>query len=163
VSVAKTSCSSLTTNDNINPIIVHILFSFSLLKRLTDIVWPAIALDIRAELDRIRRHEQQTKVIVVEAAVLLEADWTEMVDRLWLATVPIEVAWQRLMKRNELTLEEAQRRTASQMSPTERIEKANAVCERRQLPPPVVINSDGPFESTRAQIESAWKQLLKEL
>jgi dephospho-CoA kinase len=59
---------------------------------------------------------QGVKVCIVEAAILLEAKWREMVDEVWVVVVPVEVAKARLMTRNNFSEEEALKRIKSQMS-----------------------------------------------
>ncbi|CAF93143.1 unnamed protein product, partial [Tetraodon nigroviridis] len=58
------------------------------LKALTDIVWPEIALLVK---DKIRQAKEDGKqVCVVDAAVLLEAGWTDMVHEVWVTIIPDE-------------------------------------------------------------------------
>jgi dephospho-CoA kinase len=51
---------------------------------------------------------------VVEAAVLIEANWLDLVDEVWVVQVPEAVAKQRLMARNGFSEEEANQRLSSQ-------------------------------------------------
>ncbi|XP_010022448.1 PREDICTED: LOW QUALITY PROTEIN: bifunctional coenzyme A synthase-like, partial [Nestor notabilis] len=56
------------------------------LKSLTDIVWPEIA---RMVKEQIREAEAQGKAVcVLDAAVLLEAGWQDMVHEVWTAVIP---------------------------------------------------------------------------
>ena len=87
---------------------------------------------------------------MLEAAVLVEANWLNMVDHVWVTVVPPEVAKQRIMKRNNLTEDEALKRIASQISNEERTKHAN-----------VIIDTTGTFEETRAKIEHHWKELKR--
>eukprot|EP00911_Craspedida_sp_UC1_P001239 UC1_evm1s934 len=67
------------------------------LHRLNGIVWPAIAEAVRTRIDNCT-----APVCVVEAAVLLEADWTDLVDEVWVCIVPPEEAVRRVMRRDGL-------------------------------------------------------------
>ncbi len=58
------------------------------LKKLTDIVWPEIKNLLGDEIRNL--YEKGHKIIVVEAAVLLEADWQENMNEVWVAFVPDE-------------------------------------------------------------------------
>eukprot|EP00004_Rigifila_ramosa_P027048 TRINITY_DN8637_c0_g1_i2.p2 TRINITY_DN8637_c0_g1~~TRINITY_DN8637_c0_g1_i2.p2 ORF type:complete len:149 (-),score=30.96 TRINITY_DN8637_c0_g1_i2:141-587(-) len=75
------------------------------MKQLTDIVWPAIRESAKTELQQASE-TSSAKVAVLEAAVLLEAGWTDLVDEVWVLSVPREVAIQRLHERNGLSEEE---------------------------------------------------------
>ena len=60
------------------------------LKRLTDIVWPGIRSLAAAELQRLEAQGEQ--VAVLEAAVLIEAEWQDLVDEVWVVSVSAEAA-----------------------------------------------------------------------
>lgn len=56
------------------------------LKKLTDIVWPEIR---RLALDKIKESiHQGHKIIVLDAAVLLEAGWDDLCHEVWVVFVP---------------------------------------------------------------------------
>ncbi len=98
----------------------------SSLKRLTDIVWPAIKEMAKAEIENVKRREPD-RVIVLEAAVLLEAGWQDFVDEVWVAVVDVETAITRTMKRDGLDREAVQSRIAAQLSNEARIAQADVV------------------------------------
>ena len=136
------------------------------MKKLTDTVWPIIAQMAR---DKISQIDQQNKritigdsetnegrgkskdasereipcrVVIVEAAILLEAGWdTSLVDEVWSLVVPQEIAIQRLQKRNNYSEEEGRKRVQSQMTNEERISKSN-----------VVIDSSGSEEMVKKRV-----------
>ncbi|CAM9131995.1 unnamed protein product [Lampetra planeri] len=56
------------------------------LRALTDIVWPEIALLVKNRISQAR--EEGKEVCVVDAAVLLEAGWTDMVHEVWVTIIP---------------------------------------------------------------------------
>jgi dephospho-CoA kinase len=47
--------------------------------------------------------KQKHKVVVLEAAILVEAGWTKAVDKIWVFKVDPEIAKQRIVERNGLT------------------------------------------------------------
>ncbi|NXS13351.1 COASY synthase, partial [Neodrepanis coruscans] len=58
------------------------------LKSLTDIVWPEIA---QMAKEQVREAGAQGKAVcVLDAAVLLEAGWQDMVHEVWTAIIPEE-------------------------------------------------------------------------
>jgi len=119
------------------------------MKKLTDIVWPLT----RARLEEMKAAAAaEPGVLVFEAAVLIEAGWTDLVDEVWLVEVPVEVARARLMARNGLTAQQADDRIASQISNAERRRYAT-----------VVIDNSGDLESLRQRVAAAWAELQQRL
>ncbi|MCY4129174.1 MAG: dephospho-CoA kinase [Gammaproteobacteria bacterium] len=98
----------------------------SSLKRLTDIVWPAIKEMAQTEIANVKRSEPD-RTVVLEAAVLLEAGWQDFVDEVWVAVVDVETAITRTMKRDGLDREAVQSRIDAQLSNEARIAAADVV------------------------------------
>ncbi|KAG8565957.1 hypothetical protein GDO81_013046 [Engystomops pustulosus] len=116
------------------------------LKRLTDIVWPAIATLAKEAVKEAAA--EGISVCVMDAAVLLEAGWNEMVHEVWTVIVPEKEAISRIMKRDGVSEEAAKNRLASQMSNSERVEASN-----------VVLSTLWEPEVTQKQIRKAWDLL----
>ena len=119
------------------------------MKRLTDIVWPEIRRLAREEVTELKRRDRKGH-IVLEAAVLVEANWFDLVDEVWVVTVEPEVARARLMARNGLTEAQAQSRIDSQLTNKERSLHAYAK-----------IDNSGTLDDFRQKVEREWKKLLK--
>ncbi len=119
-------------------------------ERLSAIVWPAIRQLLRQELHRLG--QDGVKVVVVEAAVLLEAGWDDECDEIWAVHVPLPVACQRLMSRNSLTEEQALQRVQSQMPAAQRLSRSH-----------VIINSDQPKADTAAVVDVVYAALMRRL
>ncbi len=117
------------------------------MKRLTDIAWPEIR-RMAAEEIEAERARGTTKVVVLEAAVLIEAEWTDLVDEVWVVYVKPEVARDRLMARNNLTAEQAQARIDSQLSNKERLALAD-----------VKIDNSESVEELIKKVDARWKKL----
>jgi dephospho-CoA kinase len=88
-------------------------------------------------------------VAVIEAAVLIEADWVDLVDQVWVVTVPVEVAAARLIARNGLTPDQARARISAQLSNEERARQAD-----------VVIDNSGSVEQVRSRLAELWDGLV---
>ena len=73
------------------------------MKRLTDVVWPATA-----ALAAARIAASKAQVVVMEAAVLLEAQWEAMVDEVWVISASYPAVLERLASRNGLSTEPAE-------------------------------------------------------
>lgn len=109
------------------------------LDRLTGIVWPEIRKMALAEIDAARA-EGKAKAVVLEAAVLLEAGWQDIVDEVWVVYAEREQAIARAMARDGLDEAAVSARIDAQMTNAERIEQgdvafenattAEALCER---------------------------------
>ncbi len=117
------------------------------LKRLTDIVWPVIRQFATAEINELREREPQT-VIVLEAAVLIEAEWQDLADEVWVVHVEPAAAKKRLMDRNNLDADAAQARIDSQITNEERLGHAD-----------VDIANGGTLKKFLAAIDGEWENL----
>jgi dephospho-CoA kinase len=117
--------------------------------RLTEIVWPEIRRLAAADISDMKRKDRHA-IIVLEAAVLLEAGWQDLVDEVWVVTVKIATAVERIMARNGLTEDQAMARVQSQMSTRERLDHAD-----------VKIDNSGTLEDLHRRVERQWKQLDK--
>ena len=102
------------------------------MRRLTDIVWPAILALAKDEIATARR--AGAAVAVLEAAVLLEAGWQSEVDEVWAVAVPSQVAVRRATARDGVDAEAVRARIAAQLSNEERAAKADVVIENSGSP-----------------------------
>ena len=116
--------------------------------KLQEIVWPRMKDMMRARIDELRA--SGAEVVVIEAAVLIEAGWTDIVDEVWVVQVPEAVALPRLMNRNGLSEEDGRARIRAQLSNAERAGHAQ-----------VVIDNDGTVEDARAKVDAAWQALME--
>jgi phosphopantetheine adenylyltransferase/dephospho-CoA kinase len=117
------------------------------LKKLTDIVWPEIRRMLHDEIQK--QFEQGHRIIVAEAAVLLEAKWYDELNEIWVSFVPDEEAIRRATVRDQASLEKVKGILESQMPNRERIKYAN-----------VVFCSLWEREYTIKQVKKAWDSLL---
>ena len=115
-------------------------------RRLEAIVWPAIRRLAEERLAELRA--KGTAIAVLDAAVLIEADWLPLVDEVWLVAVSPETARRRLMERNGLSPEQAEARLRAQLPN-----------EKRRPYAQVVIENDGTVEELRRAVDEAWSKL----
>ncbi|MEX2376382.1 MAG: dephospho-CoA kinase [Dehalococcoidia bacterium] len=118
------------------------------LERLNAIVWPEIRALIKDEVKQIRAQEDNP-VIVLEAAVLLEAGWQDLCDEVWVVLTSVKTAVTRLKERNNLAEDAAMARINAQMTNKERAAMAD-----------VKIDNDSTEEQLRARVERAWKSFM---
>lgn len=117
------------------------------LKQLNAIVHPLI----HAEVERRIRSLRSSNVvlpIVVEAAILIEANWLPLVDEVWLVVAGKDAVVQRLSSQRGLSRDEVSRRVDAQLSDAERRKFAR-----------VVIENKGSVEDLRRHVASAWKRV----
>ena len=117
------------------------------LRTLNRIVHPKI-FDRMGELIAEMRARGWMKAIVVEAAVLIEANWMALVDQVWLVVASEAVVVDRLAKQRHLSSEQVRTRIAAQLANDERLKHAD-----------VVIRNDGSLEEVRHAVQQAWDQL----
>ena len=115
-------------------------------RRLEEIVWPAMRRMMEERLAELR--SQGTEVAVLEAALLIEADWLPLADEVWLVTATPETARRRLMERNGLNAEQAESRLRAQLTN-----------EKRRPYADVAIENDGTTEELRRAVDEAWSKL----
>ena len=115
-------------------------------KRLEGIVWPWMRATMERRLAGLRA--EGIPVVVLEAAVLIEADWIPIVDQVWLVTVSPAIARQRIMSRNGLAAEQADARIAAQLTNAERERHAQ-----------VVIDNSASLDDLRRRVDAEWERL----
>ena len=113
------------------------------LARLNHIMHPPIRRQVEKELEEHRI--QGAVVAVIEAPLLEEAGWTEMVDQLWVTTAPADVILERLTEKTGLTEEEAMARIKSQPPPQKYTARAD-----------VTIDTDMPLPKLREKVAVLW-------
>jgi len=117
------------------------------LRQLNAITHGKIFAYIQGQIDYMRQ-KQATHVIVVEAAILLEAGWRSLVDQLWVVVTEVEMAMARLKAYKNFTEEQARARIAAQLSNAERMAQADRV---------IWNNTDLP--ALRQAVTAAWHSL----
>jgi phosphopantetheine adenylyltransferase/dephospho-CoA kinase len=120
------------------------------LKRLTDIVWPGIRKLASESLSEFEA--AGNALVVLEAAVLFEAGWEDLVDEVWVVVVEPEFAIKRLAERNGLDEAAAKARIDSQLSNAERTARADTV-----------IENNGTLAELDRAIQGAWDGLQRRL
>ena len=115
---------------------------------LNKIVHPPMRKVIEAELKRLRR--AGADVVIIEAAILIEAKWTDLVDEIWVTTAPENVVIDRLQNRIGLTEEQARARIRSQLPLKEKGKHADAI-----------INTDCSLPEVSVKVLELWSKIQK--
>jgi phosphopantetheine adenylyltransferase/dephospho-CoA kinase len=117
------------------------------LKKLTDIVWPEIRRLTQIEI-ATALEEDPDRIVVLEAAVMLEAGWNRSTDEVWVVIVDPDVAVQRAVARDGVDEAAVRARIAAQLTNAERIARAD-----------VVIDNSGTLEELLMKLDAAWNAL----
>jgi dephospho-CoA kinase len=119
------------------------------LRTLNRIVHPKM-FERMAELIAELRVRGDMEAIVIEAAILIEANWQPLADQIWLVVASEPVVIERLAKQRNLSPEQVRTRIAAQLSNEERLKHAH-----------VVIRNDGSLDEVRAAVQQAWDQVCR--
>ena len=104
---------------------------------------------IREELAGRRDMLAETEdIFFMDLPLLFELQYEDWFDQIWLVDVTEETQLSRLMSRNALSQEEAEKRIAAQLSLREKRKRAD-----------VLIDNNGSLEATRQQIRDALQKL----
>jgi dephospho-CoA kinase len=116
------------------------------LTQLNRIMHPKMRDMMKAQIDEYRR--QGVAVVVLEAAILIEANWTPLVDEVWVTTAHESAVLERLKKQRGLAEEQTLSRIRSQLSNEERLKHAD-----------VVITNEGNIGEVRARVKELWVKI----
>jgi len=116
------------------------------LLHLNQIIHPIIDNMLMAKLEECRR--KGVRVVVLEAAAMLEASRASQVEEIWVTAAPEPAVLQRLSGRSGYSEEESKARIQAQLSNEERIKHAD-----------VVIDTDCSFDELKARVAVLWHKL----
>lgn len=109
-------------------------------EQLNAILHPLIIREVLAELEA---NDAPDTLVFGDVPLLYECNMAQMFDRIMVVSAPRETQIARLLSRDGLSREDAERRIDAQMPLAQKCALADAV-----------INTDGPMENTRAQVRA---------
>ena len=116
------------------------------LEKLTAIVHPRIRQMVDDRIAAARR-DPEVRVLVLEAAILLDSGWDAITDEVWVVLAdPVEIR-RRLAEARGLSEAEVDARAAKQMSDEERRSRAD-----------VLVHNDGTSDELRLEVERLWRE-----
>jgi dephospho-CoA kinase len=118
------------------------------LKRLTSIVHPKMFQRMREMVAEMRTRGEWLP-IVVEAAVLVEANWQPLFNEIWLVVAPREQVIARVERDRGMKREQTEARIKAQLSDEERRKHAT-----------LVIENNGTLDELRAKVATLWRAAL---
>jgi len=117
------------------------------LSRLNRIMHPRMYDMMQARIEEYRR--DGIAVVVVEAAILIEANWQSLVDEIWVTVTPEDTVIRRLKDQRGLDEEQTKARIHSQLANEDRVKHAD-----------VVINNTGNLDEIKAKVKGLWDKLV---
>ncbi len=118
------------------------------LKKLNSIVHPKMLARMH-EMVAEMRAGGETRPIVIEAAILVEANWMPLFDEIWLVTASHQRVIERVARDRGMKPIEIEARIRAQLSDEQRARHAS-----------LTIRNDGTIEELRAKIEREWTGAL---
>lgn len=120
------------------------------LAKLNAITHPAVKRHLQRSIARLAADAPDV-VVVVEAALLIEADYLDMLDELWLVWADDEVRLARVMQRDNATASQAQSRMDNQMPQNEKLKYARRV-----------VHNNSDEENLRREVAAVWQDFCRE-
>lgn len=119
------------------------------LEQLNRIVHPRVIAAVEREFARLAK-EEPAAIVLVEAALLVEAGYHRTLDKLIVTWCRPEQQVERLLQNGRLSRAEAEQRLAAQLPPEEKRRHAD-----------YVIDSSGSLAATERQVESIFEELQR--
>jgi len=118
------------------------------LKRLNSIVHPKMFARMREMVDAMRTGGER-KPIVIEAAILIEANWQPLFNEIWLVVASRERVIERVERDRGLKPEQTEARIKAQLSDDDRRKYATTV-----------VTNNGTIDELRAKVGDLWQGAL---
>ena len=120
------------------------------LKKLNEMTHPEIIKLIKKEINMARnKTHNQEKILVIDAALIYEAKIDKIMDKIIVVYIDEDEQIKRLIKRNNLSKDEASQRVKSQIPMKEKIKMAD-----------YVIDNNDTLDKTKEQVETIWQSLV---
>lgn len=117
------------------------------LRRLNGIMHPGMHRVAERRIEQLKN--DGARVIVLEAPLLVEANWLDLVDEVWVAQANEENSLKRCRDRSGLSEAQARSRLASQLPPEEKARHAD-----------VIIDTNVSLADVESKVKELWEQRL---
>ncbi|MFH0846758.1 MAG: dephospho-CoA kinase [Chloroflexota bacterium] len=118
------------------------------LDQLNRIIHPWLHETLKNLLEGYRR--QGTRVVVIEAALLIEAGWLPLVDKVWVTVASRDSVLKRVAGREGISEDDIIARIQAQLPAEERVKYADTV-----------INTDVSLDELKAKVAGLWREASK--
>lgn len=109
---------------------------------------PVIACEMAKQLNAAMA-ESSAPAVILDVPLLFESGWQKYSDVVWTVATKRDVQIERIIKRDGLSREEAEKRIDAQMPLDEKCRLAD-----------IVINNDGTEAELRQEVDSLWDSIL---
>jgi dephospho-CoA kinase len=117
------------------------------LRALNAISHPRMAERMARQIEQLRATVPPPALIVLDAAILFQAGWDRLCDRVWTVSAGDETAIARMAARDGLAPEQARARLAAQWSNAEREARAH-----------VTIRNERSLDELIAEVDRLWRE-----
>ncbi len=114
------------------------------LEELNQILHPLIGSEIKKKIV-----SSKARVVIIDAAILLEAGWDSLVDKVLVVSASYEAQLKRIKKSTRFSPEEIEGIMQAQGPQDKKIQRAD-----------FLIRNEGSLEETRRQVEQIWGELV---
>lgn len=118
-------------------------------RRLEAITHPAIGEELRRRLGEAMQRGPDVPAVVLEIVLLVENNYQDLVDEVWVTTAPDEAVERRVAQRSGLSSSDLRARRAAQASDEQRMAVAD-----------VILHNDGTLAQLEADVDRAWHAAL---
>lgn len=119
------------------------------LKKLNEIIHPYIVEKIIDEINHYKK-TYNNRVIILDAALLIELNLMDLVEEVWLIVVPEEMQLGRLVERDNISANQAQKRIDAQIPLEDKKKYAD-----------LIIDNSKDLTYLQAQIEENWERIIE--
>ncbi len=116
---------------------------------LNSITHPLIGEEMYRRMEEYRRDKGEGAIVVLDAALLVEAGMIGMVDTVVVVAATPEIQINRLERDRSMPADEARRRISSQMDLEKKLAHAG-----------YVIHNEGTFEELEARVAEIWREIV---
>ncbi|MDD5015077.1 MAG: dephospho-CoA kinase [Atribacterota bacterium] len=121
-----------------------------LLQKLNKITHPEIIKIIKKEINSARNKTyNQQKILMIDAALIYETKIDKFMDKIIVIYIDKDEQIKRLIKRNNLSKDEASQRIKSQMPVEEKVKMAD-----------YIIDNNNSLDKTKKQVVKIWEELM---
>ena len=117
---------------------------------LNKLIHPLVLEKKKKAIKKLEKEGRYT-IFISEAALTIEAGFSDFFDKIIVVYCKKEVQIERIMKRDQVSRAEAIKKLKSQMDPGKKLEYAD-----------YIINTSGPFKSTVEETERVYRNLIQD-
>jgi dephospho-CoA kinase len=112
---------------------------------------PRISASLTERLQALARRPPKPPIVILEAAILVEAGWAALVDRVIVVSTQPSTQIARLIAGSKMDASQAEARIRAQIPLHQRLRHAH-----------YRLDGEAPLEETRLQVAAIWADLLRQ-